>query len=175
MFTSEPITIRCDLLSQVNRELLPAVFFNHSNATFECLTRLSKLVRRCFASLSTAARSLVSSCCHLAAIRLTLPWMVGFSSYVLCAVVAAHAMRLEKARNQPPLLRDVAASVTQRVSEAVRPGIRSRTILLLSISEGLRSAARKSYWQEWPRYFTTHLHSRIAAIGYFYCAFSIAG
>jgi len=112
---------------------------------------------------------------HLAAIRLTLPWMVGFSSYVLCAVVAAHAMRLEKARNQPPLLRDVAASVTQRVSEAVRPGIRSRTILLLSISEGLRSAARKSYWQEWPRYFTTHLHSRIAAIGYFYCAFSIAG
>jgi hypothetical protein len=29
---------------------------------------------------------------HLAAIRLTLPWMVGFSSYVLCAVVASRVM-----------------------------------------------------------------------------------
>jgi predicted MFS family arabinose efflux permease len=56
----------------------------------------------------------------------------------------------------------------------VRAEIRSRTILLLSTSEGLRGAAWESYWQEWPRYFTIHLHSRIAAIGYLYCAFSAA-
>ena len=67
----------------------------------------------------------------------------------------------------------IPAQVVDRVVSGLRQGFRSRTILMLSLANGIFFAASAPYWLEWPQYVNDSYGLGIWVVGWVYCLLTI--
>ena len=71
-------------------------------------------------------------------------------------------------------LRGIPALLAGRVAAGLRQGWNNRTVLLLSLANGIFFAAWAPYWLEWPQYFNDAWHTGIWIVGWYFCLFTLA-
>ncbi|HEX4210345.1 MAG TPA: MFS transporter [Candidatus Binataceae bacterium] len=111
---------------------------------------------------------------YLADVDIALPWLLGAVGYVvagLAGILLMHEARAVTARLD---LRGIPRILTGRVIAGLRQGWRNRTVLLLSLANGIFFAAWAPYWLEWPQYFNDAWHVGIWIVGWYFCLFTIA-
>jgi MFS family permease len=67
-----------------------------------------------------------------------------------------------------------AALVGQRIAGGLREGFGRRSVLLLSLANGVLFAAWSPYWLEWPQFFNDTYAIGIWIVGWLYAVFTIA-
>jgi len=70
--------------------------------------------------------------------------------------------------------RTIPQMLTGRIAAGLRQGWNHRTVMLLSLANGIFFAAWAPYWLEWPQYFNDAYHAGIWIVGWFFCLFTIA-
>jgi MFS family permease len=102
------------------------------------------------------------------------PWLLGASGYAVAGVVGALLMADRRLPYRRIALSEMAAQVGQRVGAGLREGFRRRSVLLLSLANGLCFAAWSPYWLEWPQFFHDSYATGIWIVGWLYALFTIA-
>ena len=111
---------------------------------------------------------------YAANINIAWPWLLGAAGYMIAGfagMLLMHEVRSATARLDP---RGIPGMLTSRVSAGLRQGWRNRTVLLLSLANGIFFAAWAPYWLEWPQYFNDAWHTGIWIVGWYFCLFTIA-
>ncbi len=110
---------------------------------------------------------------YVADVNIAWPWLMSAAGYGLSAIVGAALMRERASRRTQVEFRKIPAQVIERVFKGFRRGIRSRTILMLSLANGIFFAASAPYWLEWPQYVNDSYGLGIWVVGWVYCLLTI--
>ncbi|HTT76262.1 MAG TPA: MFS transporter [Candidatus Binataceae bacterium] len=111
---------------------------------------------------------------YAANINIAWPWLLGAAGYFiagLAGMLLMHEVRAVTARLD---LRGIPRMLTGRVIAGFRQGWRNRTVLLLSLANGIFFAAWAPYWLEWPQYFNDAWHTGIWIVGWYFSLFTLA-
>jgi MFS family permease len=115
---------------------------------------------------------------YAANINIASPWLLGAAGYIIAGLAGIWLMRevhAAAARITTRLdLRGIPRMLTGRVIAGLRQGWGNRTVMLLSLANGIFFAAWAPYWLEWPQYFNDAYHVGIWIVGWFFCLFTIA-
>jgi MFS family permease len=102
------------------------------------------------------------------------PWLLGAAGYLINAIFVARLMH-ERPRHQvAPHLREMPALIGKRVVEGLRRGFAMRTLMLLTLANGIFFAAWAPYWLEWPQFFNETYGVGVWVVGWIYALFTIA-
>jgi MFS family permease len=110
---------------------------------------------------------------YVADVNIAWPWLMSATGYVISAIVGASLMREHPGRRTQVEFAKLPAQVVDRVVRGFRRGIRSRTILMLSVANGIFFAASAPYWLEWPQYVNDSYGLGIWVVGWVYCLLTI--
>ena len=103
------------------------------------------------------------------------PWLFGAAGYSVAGMVGALLMSDGGRKNAQFDLLAMAAQVGQRIAGGLRDGFSRRSVLLLSLANGVLFAALAPYWLEWPQYFNdAYAALGIWIVGWLYSFFTIA-
>src|SRR6266851_6638459 len=89
---------------------------------------------------------------YVADVNIAWPWLMSAVGYAISAIVGAVLMGERAGRRAHIEFAKIPAQVVDRVVSGLRQGFRSRTILMLSLANGIFFAASAPYWLEWPQY-----------------------
>jgi len=106
--------------------------------------------------------------------NLAWPWLCGAAGFACTAAVGAAVMRERRPHHAHVEFARIPAMVGGRIVAGFRLGFRSRTILLLSIANGIFFAAWAPYWIQWPQYVNDAYAVGPWIIGWFFSLFTIA-
>jgi MFS family permease len=110
---------------------------------------------------------------YVADVNIAWPWLMSAAGYGISAIVGASLMRERTGRRVAVELAKIPAHVIERVVKGFRRGFRSRTILMLSLANGIFFAASAPYWLEWPQYVNDSYGLGIWVVGWVYCLLTI--
>jgi MFS family permease len=111
---------------------------------------------------------------YVAGYDIAWPWILGAAGYSIAGMVGALLMS-DGGRKEAHLdLAAMAAEVGRRISDGLREGFGRRSVLLLSLANGVLFAAWAPYWLEWPQYFNDSYAVGIWIVGWLYALFTIS-
>src|SRR5271167_197458 len=110
---------------------------------------------------------------YVADVNIAWPWLMSAAGYAISAIVGASLMRERAGRRVHVEFAKIPAQVLDRIAKGFRRGIRSRTILMLSLANGIFFAASAPYWLEWPQYVNDSYGLGIWVVGWVYCLLTI--
>jgi MFS family permease len=111
---------------------------------------------------------------YVAAHNIAWPWVLGAAGYSVAGMVGALLMS-DGGRKQARIdLPSMPAQVGRRVTDGLREGFGKRSVLLLSLANGVLFAAWSPYWLEWPQFFNDTYAVGIWIVGWLYSLFTIA-
>jgi MFS family permease len=102
------------------------------------------------------------------------PWVLGAAGYSVAGLVGALLMSDSGRKGAQLDLAAMASLVGQRISGGLREGFGRRSVLLLSLANGVLFAAWSPYWLEWPQFFNDTYAIGIWIVGWLYAVFTIA-
>jgi MFS family permease len=102
------------------------------------------------------------------------PWLLGASGYAVAAGVGALLMADRKSSHSRIDWSEMTLQIWWRVTGGLRAGFRRRSVLLLSLANGLCYAAWSPYWLEWPQFFNDSYALGVWIVGWLYSLFTIA-
>lgn len=105
----------------------------------------------------------------VADINIAWPWLMGAAGYGISAIVGARLMTEHPGRRTRVAFGKIPGQVAERVVSGFRYGLRSRTILMLSLANGIFFASSAPYWLEWPQYVNDSYSLGIRVVGVVYC------
>jgi len=111
---------------------------------------------------------------YAANINIAWPWLLGAAGYFIAGLTGALLMHEVRAAAARLDLRGVPRMLASRVAGGFRRGLRNRTVLLLSLANGIFFAAWAPYWLQWPQYFNDAWHSGIWIVGWYFSLFTLA-
>jgi MFS family permease len=111
---------------------------------------------------------------YVASHNIALPWVMGATGYSISAIAGALLMTGTGGKHVPIRLTSVAAQIGRRIAEGLREGFGRRSVLLLSVANGVLFAALSPYWLEWPQFFNDTYAVGIWIVGWLYSLFTIA-
>jgi MFS family permease len=111
---------------------------------------------------------------YAANIDIAWPWLLGAAGYLIAGFAGMLLMREVRAATARLDLRGIPRMLTGRVLAGLHQGWRNRTVLLLSLANGIFFAAWAPYWLEWPQYFNDAWHTGIWIVGWYFALFTIA-
>lgn len=111
---------------------------------------------------------------YVADVNIAWPWLMSAAGYGISAIVGASLMRERAGKRAHIEFAKIPAQVIERVVKGFRRGFRSRTILMLSLANGIFFAASAPYWLEWPQYVNDSYGLGIWVVGWVYCLLTIA-
>ncbi len=110
---------------------------------------------------------------YVADVNIAWPWLMSAAGYGISAVVGASLMRERAGKRTHVEFAKIPGQVVERVVKGFRSGFRSRTILMLSLANGIFFAASAPYWLEWPQYVNDSYGLGIWVVGWVYCLLTI--
>lgn len=110
---------------------------------------------------------------YVADVNIAWPWLMSAAGYGISAIVGASLMRERAGKRAHVEFAKIPAQVIERVAKGFRRGFRSRTILMLSLANGIFFAASAPYWLEWPQYVNDSYGLGIWVVGWVYCLLTI--
>jgi len=110
---------------------------------------------------------------YVADVNIAWPWLMSAAGYGISAIVGASLMRERAGKRAHVEFAKIPAQVIERVVKGFRRGFRSRTILMLSLANGIFFAASAPYWLEWPQYVNDSYGLGIWVVGWVYCLLTI--
>ena len=111
---------------------------------------------------------------YAADIDIAWPWLLGAAGYLIAGASGLVLMRERHSATTQVVLRGIPAMLIGRIAAGLRQGWNHRTVMLLSLANGIFFAAWAPYWLEWPQYFNDAWHTGIWIVGWFFCLFTIA-
>jgi MFS family permease len=103
------------------------------------------------------------------------PWVLGAMGYSVAGMVGAMLMSDSGKREAKFQPMKIAAQVGERIARGLREGFSRRSVLLLSLANGVAFGALAPYWLQWPQYFNdAYAGLGIWIIGWFYSFFTLA-
>jgi predicted MFS family arabinose efflux permease len=102
------------------------------------------------------------------------PWLCGATGYLLNAVLVARLMSDGVRRQVTIRLGGLPRLIARRVRDGIRTGLRMRTLMLLTLANGVYFAAWAPYWLEWPQFFNDHYGVGIWVVGWLYALFTVS-
>jgi MFS family permease len=103
---------------------------------------------------------------YIADINIAWPWLMSAAGYGISAIVGSVLMGERAGQHVQIQLAKIPAQVVDRVVSGFRHGFRSRTILMLSLANGIFFAASAPYWLEWPQYVNDSYGLGIWVVGW---------
>jgi len=113
---------------------------------------------------------------YVADYNIAWPWLLGAAGYFVTALFAIRLMTgVDAARAVGATKRvgEIVTEVANRVTNGIRQGFRRRTVLILSLANGILFAAWAPYWLEWPQVVADSYGVGIWIIGWVFCLFTI--
>jgi MFS family permease len=110
---------------------------------------------------------------YVADVNIAWPWLMSAAGYGISAIIGASLMRERAGKRAQIDFAKIPAQVIERVAKGFRRGFRSRTILMLSLANGIFFAASAPYWLEWPQYVNDSYGLGIWVVGWVYCLLTI--
>jgi MFS family permease len=110
---------------------------------------------------------------YVADVNIAWPWLMSAAGYAISAIVGALLMRERPGRRTHIEFSKIPAQVIDRIVVGFRRGFRSRTIVMLSLANGIFFAASAPYWLEWPQYVNDSYGLGIWVVGWVYCLLTI--
>ncbi len=110
---------------------------------------------------------------YVADVNIAWPWLMSAAGYAISAVVGASLMHERAGKRAQVVFAKIPAQVIDRITTGFRRGFRSRTILMLSLANGIFFAASAPYWLEWPQYVNDKYGLGIWVVGWVYCLLTI--
>ncbi len=111
---------------------------------------------------------------YVAGHNIAWPWVLGATGYSVAGIVGAMLMSDSGRKGAQLDLAAMAAQVGQRISDGLRDGFSRRSVLLLSLANGVLFAAWSPYWLEWPQFFNDAYAVGIWIVGWLYAFFTVA-
>jgi MFS family permease len=111
---------------------------------------------------------------YVAYVDIAWPWLLGAAGYLVSGIVGALLMDEASHRRTRIDLRTIPAQVSERVIKGLRRGFSSRTVLLLSLANGMFFGAWAPYWLEWPQFFNDTYTVGVWVIGWIFSLFTVA-
>jgi len=111
---------------------------------------------------------------YVADIDIAYPWLLGASGYLVSGTVGALLMHDERPRATTGRIAAIPRQVAANVSDGIRAGLGTHTVLMLSAASAFTFAAWAPYWIEWPIMFNESLAVGVWIIGWIYCGLSAA-
>jgi MFS family permease len=103
------------------------------------------------------------------------PWVLGAVGYSVAGMVGALLMSDSGKKETKFQLLKMATQVGERIANGLREGFSRRSVLLLSLANGVTFGALAPYWLEWPQYFNdAYAGLGIWVVGWFYSFFTLA-
>jgi len=107
--------------------------------------------------------------------NIAFPWVCSAVGFSIACVTGALLMSDGGRKSSKIDLAVLVAQVRRRISDGLREGFSRRSVLLLSIAQGVLFAAVSPYWLEWPQFFNdAYAASGIWIVGWLYSLFTIA-
>jgi MFS family permease len=110
---------------------------------------------------------------YVADINIAWPWLISAVGYGISAIVGTLLMSERPGRRTQIEFAKIPRQVVDRVVNGFRYGFHSRTILMLSLANGIFFAASAPYWLEWPQYVNDSYGLGIWVVGWAYCLLTI--
>jgi MFS family permease len=116
---------------------------------------------------------------YVADYNIAWPWLLGAAGYLLCAIIAALMMtgggmtKGHAGATNELALETLASRMRQRIIVGIRKGLHRRTILMLSLANGILFATWAPYWMEWPQVVANGYGIGIWVIGWVFCLFTL--
>ncbi|MGH8011928.1 MAG: MFS transporter, partial [Candidatus Binataceae bacterium] len=107
----------------------------------------------------------------VANVAIAWPWLLGAAGFLLSAIIGGILMREGRAGTRIALSA-IPVQVGRRVITGLRDGFRDRTVLLLSLANGIFFAAWAPYWMQWPQFFNDSYGVGIWIVGLVFCLFT---
>jgi MFS family permease len=111
---------------------------------------------------------------YVADLNIAWPWLLGAGGYVIAGVVGALLMHDERPRAVKTRVVEIPVQVAARITEGVRSGLSTPTVMMLSAAGAITVAAWAPYWISWPIMFNQSLAVGVWIIGWIYCGLSTA-
>lgn len=111
---------------------------------------------------------------YVASHNIAWPWVLGAAGYSVSGMVGALLMSDGGRKDTQLDLAAMAAQVGGRISAGLREGFGRRSVLILSLANGVLFAAWSPYWLEWPQFFNDAYAVGIWVVGWLYSLFTIA-
>jgi MFS family permease len=111
---------------------------------------------------------------YVADVNIAWPWLLGAVGYFGCAITGAALMRDRPRPGARVDLGALADRIARRVGDGLREGFRRRSVLMLSLANGIFFAAWAPYWLQWPQFFTDSFGAGVWVVGWIFALFSIA-
>src|SRR6516164_9911990 len=106
--------------------------------------------------------------------NIAFPWVCSAVGFSIACVTGALLMSDGGRKSSNIDLAVLVAQVRRRISDGLREGFSRRSVLLLSIAQGVLFAAWSPYWLEWPQFFNDTYAAGIWIVGWLYSLFTIA-
>ena len=110
---------------------------------------------------------------YVADVNIAWPWLMSATGYAISAIVGATLMQERAGRRTHVAFAKIPRQVVDRIVNGFRRGFRGRTILMLSLANGIFFAASAPYWLEWPQYVNDSYGLGIWVVGWVYCLLTI--
>jgi MFS family permease len=114
---------------------------------------------------------------YVADYNIAWPWLLGAAGYLVSAAIGAWLMSgADKGRGPSAgVVRParIAGQVARRVADGIRQGFQLRTVVLLSLANGILFAAWAPYWMEWPQLINDSYGVGMWIIGWVFCLFTL--
>jgi MFS family permease len=110
---------------------------------------------------------------YVADVNIAWPWLMSATGYAISAIVGATLMHERPGRRTHVAFAKIPRQVVDRIVNGFRRGFRGRTILMLSLANGIFFAASAPYWLEWPQYVNDSYGLGIWVVGWVYCLLTI--
>jgi MFS family permease len=110
---------------------------------------------------------------YVADVNIAWPWLMSATGYAISAIVGATLMHERPGRRTHVAFAKIPRQVVDRIVKGFRRGFRGRTILMLSLANGIFFAASAPYWLEWPQYVNDSYGLGIWVVGWVYCLLTI--
>jgi len=110
---------------------------------------------------------------YVADVNIAWPWLMSATGYAISAIVGAALMHERPGRRTHVAFAKIPRQVVDRIVKGFRRGFRGRTILMLSLANGIFFAASAPYWLEWPQYVNDSYGLGIWVVGWVYCLLTI--
>ena len=111
---------------------------------------------------------------YVASHNIAWPWVLGAAGYSIAGMVGALLMSDGGRKDTQLDLAAMAMQVGRRIWAGLREGFGRRSVLLLSLANGVLFAAWSPYWLEWPQFFNDTYAAGIWIVGWLYSLFTIA-
>lgn len=110
---------------------------------------------------------------YVANVNIAWPWLLGAAGYMLSGMVGA--MLMDDGRRRGSFdLRAIPRHVASRVATGLRRGFNNRSVLLLSLANGILMGAWAPYWLEWPQFFDRTYAVGVWIVGWIFSLFTVA-